>query len=233
MIDLYALTSPNVQKIFIALEELELPYNTKLVDVWKGEQFSPDFTRLNPNQKIPVIVDHEGPGGKPVTVFESGAILIYLAEKTARLLPADAVARLEVLQWLMIQVSTLGPMCGQLVHFTRFAPKDGYDYAFSRYRTEVNRLFGLYDSRLTGRPYVCGAEMTIADIAAFPWLRNVGLLGLDLAKWPQVKRFVDTMEARPGVKRALAKVATITSARDTATDDAKDRYFGRGKYARV
>ncbi len=232
MIDLYALTSPNVQKIFLMLEELELPYNTIPVDVWKGEQFSPEFTRLNPNRKIPVIVDHEGPGGKPATVFESGAILIYLAEKTSRLLPADPVARLDVLQWLMIQVASLGPMCGQLVHFTRYAPP-GQDYSVGRYRTEVNRLFDLYDARLRERAYVGGDDYTIADVAAFPWLRHVEMLGIDLAKRPQIKRWIDTVASRPAAKRALAKVAAITSARDSASDDNKDRLFGRGKYARA
>src|SRR5689334_18097810 len=139
MIDLYALTSPNVQKIFIALEELELPYNTKLVDVWKAEQFTAEFGKINPNRKAPVIVDHDGPGGKPYTVIESGAILIYLAEKTGRFLPKDGAARYDVLQWLMLQMGSVGPMFGQTVHFTRFAPP-GNDYGISRYKTEAHRL---------------------------------------------------------------------------------------------
>jgi GSH-dependent disulfide-bond oxidoreductase len=232
MIDLYALTSPNAVKIFIALEELALPYNTKLVDVWKGEQFSPEFTKLNPNRKIPVIVDHEGPGGAPYAVFESGAILMYLAEKTGKLMPKDAAARSETLQWLMIQLTTMGPMFGQLVHFRRFAPA-GTDYSLSRYRTEVHRLYDLFDQRLAGREWIGGADYTIADIAAFPWLRNHVLLDIDIAARANVRRFVETMSARPAVKQALAKIGTITSARDSATDDAKDRFFGRGKYARA
>ena len=122
MIDFYTLTSPNAQKVFIMLEELELPYNTRLIDVWRGEQFSDEFTRLNPNQKIPVIVDHEGPGGRSYTVIESGAILMYLADKTGRLLPVDRTRRFDVLQWLTLQIASVGPMCGQLVHFRRFAP---------------------------------------------------------------------------------------------------------------
>ncbi len=232
MIDLYALTSPNVVKIFVALEELELPYETKLVDVWKGEHFTPEFTRLNPNRKIPVIVDHDGPGGEPVTVFESGAILIYLAEKTGRLIPKDARARLEVMQWLMLQVASVGPMSGQLVHFRRYAPA-GNDYALARYRSEVNRLFDLYDAHLAGRVWVAGDDISIADIAAFPWLRNAELLGVDLKARTNLARWVDTIAARPGAKRALAKVATIVSARDTASDDMKDRIFQRGQYARA
>lgn len=232
MIDLYALTSPNVVKIFIALEEFELPYETKLVDVWKGEHFTSDFARLNPNRKIPVIVDHDGPGGTPVTVFESGAILVYLAEKTGRLLPAEPRARLEVLQWLMLQVASVGPMCGQLVHFRRYAPS-GNDYSLARYRTEVNRLFDLYDERLRERDHVAGGAYSIADIAAFPWLRNVDLLGMSLAARPNLARWIETLAGRPAVQRALAKVATIQTARDTASDDIKDRIFQRGDYARA
>jgi GSH-dependent disulfide-bond oxidoreductase len=232
MIDLYALTSPNVQKIFIMLEECELPYNIKLIDVWKSDQFSPEFTKINPNQKIPVIVDSDGPGGKPYTVIESGAILMYLADKTGKLMPADKAKYFEVLQWLILQVSGLGPMCGQNVHYTRFAPA-GSDYGKSRYRTEANRLFDVYDRRLAGRAFVGGDDYSIADIAAFPWLRNVDGLGIDLAKRPNVKAWVDKITARDAVKRAYAKIGAIKSVRDTATDDAKDRYFGRGKYARA
>jgi GST-like protein len=231
MIDLYALTSPNVVKIFIALEELELPYQTKLVDIWKGEHFTAEFARLNPNKKIPVIVDHDGPGGKPATVYESGAILVYLAEKTGRLLPTDPLARVEVMQWLMLQIASVGPMCGQLVHFRRYAPA-GQDYGLSRYRSEVNRLFDLYDQRLRGRAFVAGDDYSIADVAAFPWLRNVDLLGVTHEGRPDLTRWVAALAARPAVQRALAKVATIVSARDSAGDDIKDRIFQRGSYAR-
>jgi len=232
MIDLYALTSPNVQKIFIMLEECELPYNIKLIDVWKSDQFSPEFTKINPNQKIPVIVDSDGPDGKPYTVIESGAILMYLADKTGKFMPADKAKYFEVLQWLILQVSGLGPMCGQNVHYTRFAPA-GSDYGKSRYRTEANRLFDVYDQRLAGRAFVGGDDYSIADIAAFPWLRNVDGLGIDLAKRPNVKAWVDKVTARDAVKRAYAKIGAIKSVRDTATDDAKDRYFGRGRYSRA
>ena len=232
MIDLYALTSPNVVKIFIALEELGLPYDVKLVDVWKGEQFSPEFIKLNPNRKIPVIVDHEGPGGKPYTVFESGAILLYLAEKTGKLVPKDKAAYFEMMQWLMVQLTTMGPMFGQRVHFRRFATA-GNDYSVSRYGTEVHRLYDLFEQRLASHPYVGGAEYTIADIATFPWLRNHALLDIDVSNRPNVTRYVEKIAARPAVKEALAKVGNITSARDTATDDAKDRFFQRGKYARA
>ncbi len=232
MIDLYALTSPNVQKVFLALEELELPYNVKPVDVWKSEQHRAEFARLNPNRKIPVIVDHDGPGGTPYTVFESGAILMYLADKTGRLMPAEPRARFEVLQWMMVQMSTVGPMFGQLVHFRRFAPA-GNDYSLSRYRTEAHRLYDLYDARLAEREFVGGPEYTIADIAVWPWLRNHELLGISLKERPHVTRWIEAIAARPAAKRTLAKIATITSARDSASEDDKDRFFGRGKYARA
>jgi GST-like protein len=232
MIDLYALTSPNVQKIFIMLEECELPYNTKLVDVWKGDQFTAEYSKINPLQKIPAIVDSDGPGGKPYTVIESGAILMYLAEKTGKFIPHDPVKRYDTIQWLMVQMANVGPMSGQLVHFSKFAPP-GSDYGNSRFRTVVNKLYDLYDQRLANQPYVTGSDYTIADIAAFPWLRNAGLLAIDIGKWPNVKKWIDTIEARDAVKRAYAKIGAIKSVRDTASDDAKDRYFGRGKYARA
>jgi GST-like protein len=232
MIDFYALTSPNVQKIFIMLEECGLAYNLKTVDVWKGDQFTPEFTRINPLQKVPAIVDSDGPGGKPYTVIESGAILMYLAEKSGRFLPKDPAKRYDTIQWLMVQMANLGPMSGQLVHFSKYAPP-GQDYGHTRYRTQVNTLYDIYEQHLASRPYVAGDEYTIADIAAFPWLRNIGLLAIDLADRPNVKAWVDRIEARDAVKRALATVATIKSTRDTATDDQKDRFFSRGKYARA
>jgi len=201
MIDFYALTSPNVQKVFIMLEECGLPYNIKPVDVWAGEQFTPEFAKINPLLKVPAIVDSDGPGGKPYTVIESGAILIYLAEKTGKFIPHEPFARYETLQWVILQVANLGPMSGQHVHFSRFAGP-GNDYS-------------------------------IADIAAWPWLRNFELLAIDPGKYPTVKKWVDKIAARDAVKRALAQVGTLTSVRDKASDDQKDRFFSRGKYARA
>ena len=230
MIDFYALTSPNVQKIFIMLEECGLAYNTKLVDVWKGEQFTPEFTGINPLQKVPAIVDSDGPAGTPYTVIESGAILLYLAEKTGKFIPHDPVKRYDVIQWLMVQMANVGPMCGQLVHFSRYAPPP-QDYGQARYRSQVNKLFDLYDRRLAKQPYVIGADYTIADMAAFPWLRNSDFLGIDMAKRPHLQAWVERIAAREAVKRAYAKIGAIKSARDTATDDAKDRFFARGQYA--
>jgi GST-like protein len=230
MIDFYALTSPNVQKIFIMLEECGLPYNIKPVDVWKGDQFTPEFAKINPLQKIPAIVDSDGPAGTPYTVIESGAILLYLAERTGKFIPHDPVKRYDTVQWLMVQMANVGPMFGQLVHFSRYAPA-GQDYGHSRYRTQVNKLFDLYDRRLATQPYVVGNDYTIADMAPFPWLRNFEMLGIDIGKRPNLKAWIDRVAARDAAKRALAKIGQIQTARDTASEDDKDRFLARGKYA--
>ena len=167
MIDLYAMGSPNVVKIYIALEEMGLPYTVHPVDVFGEAQFDPEFLRLNPLAKVPVITDHDGPGGKPYTLFESGAILQYLAEKTGQFLPKDPIGRFDALQWMMVQMTLVGPMFGQFVHFMRFAPK-GNDYALDRYRTQARRALEALDTRLGVAPFLGGATYTIADIATFP-----------------------------------------------------------------
>src|SRR5215813_13008833 len=179
MIDFYALTSPNVQKIYIMLEECGLPYKEIFIDVWKGDNHRPEFLKINPNNKIPAIVDHEGPGGKPYTVIESGAILMYLAEKTGRFLPKDMAKKYEMMQWLMFQLTNIGPMFGQFTHFKLFAPKDSA-YSMSRYQTEVKRLYEVLEKRLGQVPYLGGDEYSIADIATFPWTRNHDMQGV---KW--------------------------------------------------
>jgi GSH-dependent disulfide-bond oxidoreductase len=234
MIDLYALTSPNVQKIYIMLEETKLPYREHFVDVWKGEQYNPDFVKINPNSKIPTIVDHDGPGGKPYTVFESGAILIYLAEKSAKFLPKDVAKKYDVLQWLMFQLTGVGPMFGQFTHFKMFAPKDGdASYAMTRYQTEVKRLYEVMEKRLGQVPYLGGDEYSIADIATFPWARNHDAQGVKWDDHPNLARWFKAIDERPAVKSALAKIAAIKSHREHASDDQKDRFFNRGKYARA
>ena len=232
MIDLYALTSPNVQKIFIMLEECGLPYKQINVDVWAGEQFKPEFLKVNPNAKVPAIVYHDGPGGKPYTVFESGAILLYLAEKTGRLLPAERRARFEVIQWMMVQLTGIGPAFGQTVHFKMMAPP-GNDYALSRYSTEMKRLYELLEKRLGEVPYIGGMDYSIADIATFPWTRTHDNFGVKWEDNPNLARWFNKIAERPAVKKALDVVSKITSTRDTASDDNKDRLFGRGKYARA
>jgi len=232
MIDLYALTSPNVQKVYIMLEETKLPYKEHFVDVWKGEQYDAEFLKVNPNAKIPAIVDHEGPGGKPYTVFESGAILLYLAEKTGKFLPADTAKKYDVLQWLMIQLTGVGPMFGQFTHFKLFAPKDS-TYSMARYQTEVKRLYEVLEKRLAQSPYLGGAEYSIADIATFPWTRNHDMQGVKWEDNPNLARWYKAIDERPAVKAALAKIAQIKSNRETASEDQKDRFFNRGRYARA
>jgi GST-like protein len=165
-------------------------------------------------------------------VIESGAILIYLAEKTGKFIPHEPVARYDTLQWLVLQVANVGPMSGQHVHFSKFAGP-GNDYSAKRYRTQVIKLFDLYEARLATRPYVAGSEYTIADIAAWPWLRNFELLAIDPAKYPTIKAWADKIAGRDAVKRALAHLPTLKSVRDKASDDQKDRFFGRGTYARA
>ena len=233
MIDFYGLTSPNVQKIFIMLEECGLTYNFNPVDVWAAGQHAPEFVKINPNKKIPVIVDHEGPGGKPYTVFESGAILMYLAEKTGKFLPKDMAKKYDVIQWLMIQVASVGPAFGNFTHFNLFAPKPGNEYSFSRYKTEMLRLYDLLEQRLGQVKYLGGAEYSIADIATFPWTRNHVVHGVKIDQMPNLKRWFEELSARPAVKTMIAKQAGIKSSRESATDDNKDRFFGRGRYARA
>ncbi|HVY17638.1 MAG TPA: glutathione S-transferase N-terminal domain-containing protein [Rhodopila sp.] len=234
MITLYGMGSPNVVKIYLALEELGLPYEVKPVDVFTGQQFDAEFLKLNPNAKVPVIIDPEGPGGKPYTCFESGAILLYLAEKTGKLLPKDPASKYDAYQWLMTQMSTVGPMFGQMVHFIRFAPP-GNDYSKSRYQTQAHRVTEVIDHRLAGRDYLAG-EYSIADIATYPWLRNVpGFMGSDaMAKYPNVARWVKAIDERPAVTAALAKVEAVraqTTPFDKAEPAALDKMFGRGKFA--
>ena len=235
MIELYSMGSPNVVKIYIALEELELPYTVHPVDVFTGKQFDPDFLQLNPMAKVPVITDSDGPGGKPCTLFESGAILLYLAEKTGKLLSKDIAAKYQAIEWMMVQMTTLGPMFGQHVHFVRFAPP-GNDYAKSRYTTQVHRVLEVMDKRLVSQPWLGGAEYGIADIASYPWARNIPvLLGAPAAeKYKNVMRWVGVINERPAVKKALAAVDDVrakTTQFDKAEANHLDRLFGRGHYA--
>lgn len=235
MITLYGMGSPNVVKVYIALEEVALSYDVKPVDVFSGKQFDAEFLRLNPNAKVPVIVDTDGPGGKPYTCFESGAILLYLAEKTGKLLPTDPVAKYDAYQWLMTQMSTVGPMFGQMVHFIRFAPA-GNDYSKSRYQTQALRVTQVIDQRLAGRDYLAGSDYSIADVATYPWLRNIpALMGQNaMSQIPNVARWIKAIDERPAVKAALAKVEVVrgqTTPFDKAEAANLDRLFQRGQYA--
>jgi GST-like protein len=229
MIDFYALTSPNVQKIYIMLEETSLPYKEIFVDVWKGDQYSPEFLRINPNNKIPAIVDHDGPGGKPYTVFESGAILMYLADKTGKFIPDDTRGRVTAMEWLFWQVGGLGPMIGQRHHFERYA-EEKIPYAIERYARETLRLVGVLDRRLAGRSFICGEAYTIADMASYPWIAShAAQEGLD--SYPNVKRWHDEIAARPATKRVYARGEAINPSGQTLTDEARRHLFGHGKAA--
>jgi GST-like protein len=235
MIELYGMGSPNVVKIYIALEELGLPYTVHPVDVFTGKQFDPAFLKLNPMAKVPVITDSEGPGGKPCTLFESGAILLYLAEKTGQLLPTDVAAKYAAIEWMMVQMTTVGPMFGQAVHFIRFAPA-GNDYAKSRYVTQVHRVFEAIDRRLGETAWLGGTDYGIADIATYPWARAMPvLLGADTAaKYQNVQRWVAVIDERPAVKRALGAVDDVrgkTTGFDKAQPAMLDKVFGRGQFA--
>ncbi|PLX76499.1 MAG: glutathione S-transferase [Azoarcus sp.] len=202
MITLHTWATPNGRKVSIALEELGLDYETRAIDITRKDQFAPDFAALNPNNKIPVLVDSEGPDGHPFTVIESGAILIYLAEKCGRLLPTDARERSEALQWLMFQMGSVGPMLGQIHHFLRFAP-DVIPYAIDRYSREGARIYGVLNTRLKGRDWLAGSTYSIADIATYPWIARHEWQGIDLARFPEVQRWSQAMTARPAVQRGM------------------------------
>jgi len=202
MIDLYSAATPNGQKIHIMLEETGLPYRVHWVNIDRGEQFRPEFLAISPNNKIPAIVDHDGPGGEPYPMFESGAILIYLGEKTGRFLPADARARHEVIQWLMFQMGTVGPMLGQAHHFRAYA-REKIPYAIARYTNEAGRIYGVLDRRLREREYLAGGEYSIADVAVFPWIRLHERQGQRLADYPHLGRWFEAIAARPAVAKDM------------------------------
>ena len=208
-LQLYSLPTPNGVKVSIALEEMQLPYEAHLVSFESNDQFSPEFLALNPNNKIPAILDPNGPGGQPLALFETGAILWYLAEKTEQFLPQDAAARYETLQWLMWQMGGMGPMFGQLGFFHKFAGKDYEDKRpRDRYVAESKRLLGVLEQRLAGRDWIMGSVYSIADMAVFPWVRNlVGFYGagdlVDFAQFTEVQRVLARFVERPAVQRGL------------------------------
>lgn len=197
MIDLYTFTTPNGRKASIMLEEVELPYNVHKIDITKNDQFTPEYVAINPNSKIPAIVDRDA----EITVFESGAILMYLAEKTGKFLPADQKKRYVVIEWLMLQMGSIGPMFGQLNHFKKFAPEK-IEYAIARYEKETLRLYGVLDRQLRDNEYICG-DYSIADIATYPWVAVYEFQGLTLDDRPNLKRWVETVQQRPAVQRGM------------------------------
>ncbi len=208
MIDLYSWPTPNGNKIHIMLEECGLPYRVHPVNISANEQFKPEFLAISPNNKIPAMVDSDGPDGKPMSVFESGAMLVYLAGKTGRFLGKTDRARYETLQWLMFQMGGLGPMLGQAHHFRFYAPEK-VPYAIERYTQEAKRLYGVLDKRLSQSRYLAGRYYTIADMAVFPWIRSWERQGVQLTDYPAVKQWFDAIAARPAVQRGVQVLADL------------------------
>ncbi len=226
-IDVYTWPTPNGHKVHIMLEECRLPYAAHAVDIGKGEQFAADFLSISPNNKIPAITDPAGPGGKPISLFESGAILVYLAGKTGKLMPTGDRAKFDVLQWLMFQMGGVGPMLGQAHHFRLYAPEK-VPYAIERYTNEAKRIYGVIDKQLSKNRFIAGKTYSIADIAIFPWLRSWENQGVTLTDHPHLKAWFDSIAARPAVKRG---VAVLADRRKPLTGD-KEReiLFGKQQY---
>jgi len=230
MIDVYSWPTPNGHKVHIMLEECGLPYRAHAVDIGAGEQFRPEFLAISPNNKIPAMVDSEGPDGKPISLFESGAILVYLAGKTGRFLPADTRGKYLALQWLMFQMGGLGPMLGQAHHFRIYAPEK-IEYAINRYTNEAKRLYGVMDKRLAEAPYFAG-DYGIADMAIFPWTRSHANQGIDLADYPNVRRWHEAISARPAVQRGVQVLADRRKPVAQLDDKARQNLFGATQYAK-
>jgi GST-like protein len=229
MIDLYTWPTPNGHKIHIMLEETGLAYKVIPVDIGAGDQFKPEFLKISPNNKMPAMVDHDGPGGKPMALAESGAMLFYLASKTGRFLPEDIRERWQVMQWVMFQMGHIGPMLGQAHHFLQYA-QENVEYAKNRYRNEANRLYGVLEKRLGESRFAACDEYTIADMAIMPWLRFPERQGVDIEAYPNVKRWRDGIAARPAVQRAVQVLAERR--RPTMTPEQRENLFGAKQYAR-
>ncbi len=228
MLDLYVWPTPNAYKVSIMLEEIGRPYKVIPVDIQAGDQFKPEFLKISPNNKMPAIVDHDAPDGKPLAMFESGAILMYLAETSGRFMPKDLRGRYQVIQWLMFQMGSVGPMLGQAHHFRQYAPEK-LEYAINRYTNEATRLYRVIDRRLGETPFLAG-EYSIADMAVFPWLRSYERQGQKLEDYPNLKRWFEAINARPAVKKGLELLA---EKRRTGPMDAKAKevLFGKTQYA--
>ncbi|ABM94912.1 putative GST-related protein [Methylibium petroleiphilum PM1] len=227
MIEVYSWATPNGHKVHIMLEECGLPYRAFPVDIGAGDQFEPAFLAISPNNKIPAIVDPDGPDGKPISLFESGAILLYLAGKTGQLLPADVRGKYEVLQWLMFQMGGVGPMLGQTHHFRVYAPEK-IDYAIDRYTNEAKRLYGVMNRQLAKSKYIAGADYSIADIAIFPWLRSWKNQGIDWNDYPHLKGWFDEIAARPAVQRGVEVLAQ--QRKPLVDEQSRKMLFGTEQY---
>ena len=231
MIDLYTWPTPNGHKLHIMLEETGLPYRVIPVDISAGEQFKPEFLVISPNNKIPALVDQDGPDGQPLALAESGAMLLYLANKAGKFQPKDERGRWRVTQWLMFQMSSVGPMLGQAHHFLGYAPEK-IEYAIKRYSNEANRLYGVMDRQLRESEWIAADEYTIADMAIFPWLRTPERQGVNIEEYPSVKTWRDRIEARPAVQRALAVLADRRRPTPNFTQEQAENLFGANQYAR-
>ena len=229
MIEVYSWATPNGHKVHIMLEECGLAYKAHAVDIGAGDQFKPEFLAISPNNKIPAIVDPDGPDGKPLSLFESGAILLYLAAKTGRFLPQDLRGKYEVLEWLMFQMGGVGPMLGQTHHFRVYAPEK-IPYAVDRYTNEARRLYGVMNARLAKSTYIGGPEYSIADIAIFPWLRSWKNQGIDWNDFPHLRGWFDEIAARPAVKRGVEVLASLR--KPLLDDRARETLFGQTQYSR-
>ncbi len=227
MIDLYYWTTPNGHKITVFLEEAQLDYNIKLVNIGKGEQFDPEFLKISPNNRIPAIIDHSpADGGQPISIFESGAILLYLAKKIGQFLPRDIRGEMEVMQWLFWQMGGLGPMLGQNHHFSQYAPEK-IPYAINRYVKETERLYGVLDQRLKDRDYII-KDYSIADMAVYPWIVPHQQQQQNLADFPNIKRWFETIQNRPAVQKAY-EIAKNLKTEATITEESKKILFGQGR----
>ena len=229
MIEVYSWATPNGHKVHIMLEECGLAYRTIPVDIGTGDQFKPDFLAISPNNKIPAIVDPDGPDGAPISLFESGAILLYLAGKTGKLLPESTRGKYEVLQWLMFQMGSVGPMLGQAHHFRIYAPEK-LPYAVDRYTNEARRIYNVMNKRLANSRYIGGKDYSIADIAIFPWLRSWKNQGIDWTDYPHLKGWFDEVAARPAVQRGVQVLADRRKPR--LDDKARETLFGKAQYER-
>jgi GST-like protein len=230
MIDLYTWPTPNGHKVHIMLEETGLAYNVIPIDIGAGDQFKPDFLKISPNNKMPAMVDPEGPKGRPFSLFESGAILIYLAKKTGKFFSEDPEVRYTTLQWLMFQMGGIGPLLGQAHHFRMYAPEK-IEYAINRYTNEANRLYGVLERRLAESAFLAGKDYSIADIATFPWLRSHENQGVDLNDYPHVKAWFDKIAARPAVQRGV-QVLADRRRQGPIDDKAREIMFGATQYQR-
>ena len=230
MIDLYTWPTPNGHKVHIMLEETGIPYRVHPVNIGAGEQFAPDFLRISPNNKMPAMVDSAGPGGKPLSMFESGAMLIYLASKSGKFLPEDLAKKWSTLSWLMFQMGGVGPMLGQAHHFLGYAPEK-IQYAMDRYKNEANRLYGVIDRRLGESKYIACDEYTIADMAIVPWLRYPDRQGVEIDDYPRLKRWRDAILERPAVKRGIEVLADRRRP-GVMSDKEKEVLFGKTQYAK-